>query len=160
MLNSQYARTFTEEDLTSIPAPTPRELRSHLHIQVTRGKVLKQLKKIRVDKSPGPDGIHPRLLRELADILATPIQILFSASLARGEVPSQWREATVVLIFKKGDKTDPGNYRPVSLTSVLCKTLERLIAEETVEHLRVNALTTPQQHGFTSAGHIDGGIEP
>ena len=150
VLNTQYSRTFTEEDLTSIPAPTPRELWSHLHIEVTRGKVLRQLKSIRVDKSPGPDGIHPRILRELADILATPIQILFSTSLTKGEVPSQWREATVVPIFKKGDKTDPGNYRPVSLTSVLCKTLERLIAEETVEHLRVNALTTPQQHGFTS----------
>ena len=150
VLNAHYAKTFTVEDLTDIPVPNPRELQSHLHIEVSRDKVLKLLRALRVDKSPGPDGIHPRILRELAETLATPLQILFSASLTRGEVPTQWREATVVPIFKKGDKADPGNYRPVSLTSVICKTLERLIAEETVEHLRTNALTAPQQHGFTT----------
>ena len=171
VLNAHYAKTFTVEDLTDIPVPNPRELQSHLHIVVSRNKVLKLLKALRVDKSPGPDGIHPRILRELAVTLATPLQILFSASLTRGEVPTQWREATVVPIYKKGDKADPGNYRPVSLTSVICKTLERLIAEETVEHLRTNALTAPPTAWFHhrkiygnqltgSHGRVDGGPEP
>ena len=150
VLNNQYAETFTTEDLSNVPEPPPRRVRNQLTIRVTREKVLRQLKALRADKSPGPDGIHPRVLRELAEVLATPLQILFTTSITSGEVPSQWREATVVPIFKKGNKADPSNYRPVSLTSVLCKTLERIISEEMIAHLRHNSLECPQQHGFTS----------
>ena len=62
---------------------------------------------------------------------------------------SQWKEAIVTPIFKKGCKSDPSNYRPVSLTSVVCKVLEIIISENILEHIKNNSLQCPQQHGFT-----------
>ena len=75
----------------------------------------------------GPNGIHPRVLKELADVIMGPLSIIFQRSWESGEVPVDWKLANVVPIFKKGKKEDPGNYRPVSLTSVPGKTMEKVI---------------------------------
>ena len=80
--------------------------------------------------------------------MAHPILVLFQESIKTGQVPQQWKEATVTPIFKKGDKADPANYRPVSLTSIICKVLERFIVEDTLAHLKENKLLCEQQHGF------------
>jgi len=78
-------------------------------------------------KSMGPDGIHPRVLRELAEELAKPLRIIYQQSWLTGEVSHDWRIASVTTIYKKGQKEDPGNYRPVSLTSVPGKIMEQFI---------------------------------
>jgi len=75
----------------------------------------------------GPDGIHPRVLRELAEELAKPLSITYQQSRLTGEVPDDWSIVSVTPIYKKGRKEDPGNYRPVSLTSVLGKITEWFI---------------------------------
>jgi hypothetical protein len=62
----------------------------------------------------GPDGIGPRLLKELSSGLALALAVIFNKSMSKGEVPSNWREANATPIFKKGAKSSPGNYRPVS----------------------------------------------
>jgi len=80
-------------------------------------------------KSMGPNGNHPRVLRELADVTAEQLSIIFERSWKTGEVPKDWRKASVTPIFKKGKKEDPGNYRLVSLTSIPGKTMEQLILE-------------------------------
>jgi len=69
-------------------------------------------------KSMGPDGIHPRVLRELAGEVAKPLSIIYQQCWLTGEVPDDWRIASTTRIYKKGRKEDPGNYRPVSLTLV------------------------------------------
>ena len=66
----------------------------------------------------GPDGMHPRVLRELAVVIAEPLSIVFERSWRTGEVTEDWRKASDTPMFKKGKKEDPGNYRPVSLTSI------------------------------------------
>ena len=66
-----------------------------------------------------------------------------------GDVPSDWKHANVTPIFKKGAKSDPGNYRPISLTSIPCKLFESLIKDGITEHLSVNAHINASQHGFT-----------
>ena len=62
----------------------------------------------------GPNGMHPQVQRELADVIAEPLSIIFERSWRTGEVPEHGRKANVTPIFKKGKKEDPGNYRPVS----------------------------------------------
>ncbi|KFQ72077.1 hypothetical protein N335_02796, partial [Phaethon lepturus] len=89
-------------------------------------------------KSMGPDGIHPRVLRELAEKLAKPLSIIYQQSWLRREVPEDWRLVNVTPIYKKGQKEDPGNYRPVSLTSVPGKIMEQLILRVLVGHMQDN----------------------
>jgi len=86
-----------------------------------------RLSNLDAHKSMGPDGMHPRVLRELVDVIAEPLSIIFERSWRTREVPEDWRKANVIPIFKKGKKEDPGNYRPVSLTSIPGKVMEQLI---------------------------------
>ncbi|KAF1544809.1 hypothetical protein FQV19_0013932, partial [Eudyptula minor] len=118
------------------------------------------LRHLDAHKSMGPDGIHPRVLRELAEELAKPLSIIYQQSWLTGEaitsycplsyyVPDDWRLANVTPIYKKGRKEDPGNYRPVSLTSVPGKIMERFILRALTRHERDNQGIRPSQHGFT-----------
>ncbi|KAK4826432.1 LOW QUALITY PROTEIN: hypothetical protein QYF61_009129 [Mycteria americana] len=99
-------------------------------------------------KSMGPDEIHPRVLKELAEELTKPLSIIYQQSWLTGEVPADWRLANVTPIFKKGQKEDPGNYRPVSLTSVPGKLMEQIILSAITRHVENNQGIKPSQHGF------------
>ncbi|KAK4812550.1 hypothetical protein QYF61_008895 [Mycteria americana] len=99
-------------------------------------------------KSMGPDEIHPRVLKDLAEELTKPLSIIYQQSWLTGEVPADWRLANVTPIFKKGRKEDPGNYRPVSLTSVPGKLMEQIILSAITRHVENNQGIKPSQHGF------------
>ncbi|KAK4828567.1 hypothetical protein QYF61_027657 [Mycteria americana] len=99
-------------------------------------------------KSMGPDGIHLRVLRELAEELAKPLSIIYQQSWLTGEVPDNWRLANVTPIYKKGQKEDAGNYRPVSLTLVPGKIMERFILSALNKHVQDNQGIRPSKHGF------------
>ncbi|KAK4809656.1 hypothetical protein QYF61_002553 [Mycteria americana] len=101
-----------------------------------------------IRKSMGPDEIHPRVLKELADVLTKPLSIIYQQSWLTGEVPADWRLANVTPIFKKGRKEDPGNYRPVSLTLVPGKLMEQIILSAITWHVENNQGIKPSQHGF------------
>uniref|UniRef100_A0A8C3F2F9 Reverse transcriptase domain-containing protein n=1 Tax=Chrysemys picta bellii TaxID=8478 RepID=A0A8C3F2F9_CHRPI len=117
--------------------------------EITVSEVEAKLEHLNGTKSGGPDDLHPRILKELAREIAGPLAIIFNESLNSGVVPLDWRIANVVPIFKKGKKSDPGNYRPVSLTSVVCKVLEKILKEKVVKDLEVNGNCDKLQHGFT-----------
>jgi len=97
----------------------------------------------------GPNGMHPRVLKELADVIAEPLSIIFESSWRTGEVPEDWRKASVTPIFKKGKKEDPGNYRPVSLSSIPGKMMEQLILEVIIKQVEEKKVIRSSQHGFT-----------
>jgi len=99
-------------------------------------------------KSMRPDGIHPRVLLELADELAKSLYIIYQQSWLTGEVPDDWRITSVTPIYKKGQKRDPRNYRPVSLTLVPGKVLERFIPSALTGQAKDNQGIRPSQHGF------------
>lgn len=151
ILNRYFCSVFTEEEEgNGSEGSTRGENGAEMDTSpFTRERVLKELEVIRVDKAMGPDGVHPRVLKELREVVAEPLAILFSQSLETGEVPKDWRTADVVPLYKSGNKEEAGNYRPVSLTSVVGKIMEALLKERLVEHLVVNGLQDPRQHGFT-----------
>ncbi|GAB0187551.1 mitochondrial enolase superfamily member 1 [Grus japonensis] len=97
----------------------------------------------------GPDGMHPRVLRELADVIAMLLSIIFERSWRTGEVPEDWRKANVTLVFKKDKKEDLGNYRPVSLTSIPGKVMKQLILEVISKHVEEKKVFRSGQHRFT-----------
>ena len=89
-------------------------------------------------------------LKETAAQIAPGLKILFDKSISEGKIPSQWKEANVTAIFKKGSKKSPNNYRPVSLTSICCKLFERVVRDVIVQSLEEQGLIDKDQHGFTA----------
>ena len=110
--------------------------------------VLETLQSLKPSKSPSPDGLHPKVLREIAAQIANPLSIMFRASLQTRLIPDTWKLAHVTPIYKKGKKDQKENYRPISLTSVVCRIMERLIKNVLTDHLLEHNLFTPDQYGF------------
>ena len=104
---------------------------------------------IKVHKSLGPDGVHPQVLRELLEVVAEPLSVIYQRSWRTGEVPEDWRTASVSPVFKKGKKEDLGNYRPVSLTYVPGKVMEQLVLDAISRQLGEQEVIRSTQHGFT-----------
>ena len=117
---------------------------------ITVVMVVEALKNINVNKSCGPDNLHPRLLLELSEIIALPVTILFNATMKEGHLPNDWKMAFITGIFKKGSRHLPDNYRPISLTSILCKIMEKFIRDSVVIHLQEEGLLSTKQYGFIS----------
>ena len=104
-------------------------------IQISVKGIEKLLKSLNPHKAAGPDQFKPIVLQILHAELAPILQVIFQKSLDSGKLPYIWKEANVSPIFKKGDKSDPANYRPISLTCVLCKVLEHIVASNLTKHL-------------------------
>ncbi|KFV78073.1 RNA-directed DNA polymerase from mobile element jockey, partial [Struthio camelus australis] len=102
---------------------------------VKEDQVRDLLSRLDIHKSMGPDGMHPRVLRQLADVIARPLSILLERSWRSGEVPEDWKKTNVTPVFKKGKKEESGNSRPVSLTSIPGKVMEQLILEVITKHV-------------------------
>ena len=153
LLNKFFCSVFTVEDVTNMPVlPCRPFLGSTLSdVVITAQEVCSKLLNLNVTGAPGPDGLHPRILKELAHQIAPPLAQIFNACIITSSVPSEWRHAVVVPIFKKGKKQSASNYRPISLTSVVCKTMEAVMRDKIMHHLKENNLLSPHQHGFRPA---------
>jgi hypothetical protein len=113
-------------------------------------EVMYELLKLDGSKSCGPDGIKPRILKIAAKELASPLCRLFNLSYSNGKLPSDWSIANISPLYKRGTKSDPKNYRPVSLTSIICKLMEKLVRKRLTKHLDKYDLIIDNQHGFRS----------
>ena len=131
------------------PPPLPRLAASNLEtVLITEDTVRRYLRGVNVRKAPGPDGVSPHLLKHCADELTTPLTNIFQRCLATRTWPSQWKEARVTPVHKKKKRSEPKNYRPISLLSVLSKTFERIIGEQVTRFLDEHHLQSQRQFGF------------
>ncbi|GAB0180769.1 mitochondrial enolase superfamily member 1 [Grus japonensis] len=109
--------------------------------------VCELLQKLDPYKSMGPDNIHPRVLRELTDVVAKPLSIIFKKSWRSGNAPEEWKKVNVTSLYKKSLKEDPGNYRPISLTSIPGKVMERILLGAITSQIK--HVIGKSQHRFT-----------
>ena len=107
--------------------------------------IANKIKKMKDNKSPGVDGIPPKLLKEIVEQISTPLAKCFNLSLEEEIVPSEWKEANITPLFKKGSRNKPENHRPVSLTSVVCKLLirkhQQLCSKKNLSNYHYNIIT-------------------
>ena len=149
MLSSFFSSVFTKEPQGSIPDIPLKSKNIITELQVTED-VTKKLKDLNPSKSCGPDAMHPRLLKELAEAVCVPLTVIFNKSLSLGKLPSVWKEANILAIYKKGNRKQPGSYRPVSLTCIPCKVLESFVRAEIISHMKQEMLFSQRQFGFIS----------
>lgn len=150
LLNSFFQSVFTNEseiprDMTINQRVDPDEHLNDIIFSVS--DVSKLLSDINPNKSPGPDKINPKLLKSCPS-LAKPLYMIFRQSLDSGVLPIEWKNSNISPIFKKGQRSQPCNYRPVALTSIVCKMMETLIKRAITSHLDSKQLLSVHQHGF------------
>lgn len=121
-------------------------------IMVTNEGVQKLLQGLSPYKPNGPDELSPCVLKELHHKIAPVLTHTFRLSLETGIVPEDGKEATVSPVFKKGLKSKPSNYKPISLTCIASKLLEHIVVSNLMSFLDKNNLLSQFQHGFRS-GH-------
>ncbi len=148
ILNNYFSSVFTKEP-DDVPELEQRNYTNFLQdVKITNDIVNKKLIKLNASKAQGPDGIHPRLIKEIANELTTPLTLLFKASIEHKSLPTDWKNATVSAIHKKGSRKQPSNYRPVSLTCISCKVLESIVRDSIIDHMKENNLFSDSQFGF------------
>ena len=139
---------LSQDDLYQPPPITLLQHNQMPNIIFDPSKIKHVLKAIKLS-SPGPDNLHPFALKNSSDELAIPLSIIFTRSYQFSALPSSWLTSLVRPIYKgSGPRTSANNYRPVSLTSLVCKTMETIIKDCMLEHLISHSLITPYQHGF------------
>ncbi|MBN3300038.1 RTJK polymerase, partial [Amia calva] len=119
VLNEYFTEVFTKEKTDDMPQVDNQSSQTLREIRINEGEVQKGLAELKTNKSPETDGIFPTVLKEMRDIIYRPLTQLFQMTLRTGDVPTAWKTANVIPIHKKGDKTEPGNYRPISLTCII-----------------------------------------
>ena len=147
VLASFFSSVFTNEQDMNLEPPHYCQA-SIGELLIVQQEVMHELGKLDTSKSTGPDDIHPRVLREAKEAIAVPLTHIFQESLNSGSLPRDWKIAYISAIHKKGPKNLAENYRPVSLTSIVVKTLERIIRAAITAHMRTHSLFSPKQFGF------------
>ena len=149
ILNDQFSSVFnSSEDSSTIKELLSPACTSMPNIDIDTNGVRKLLAGLNIHKAAGPDGITTRILKDFSTELAPVFTTLFQASISQGTLPVDWKKADVAPIYKKGMKNCAANYRPVSLTSVVCKVMEHIVCSNIMRHCDRHHILTDAQHGF------------
>ena len=147
ILNNQYVSVFTRSQGDDKETEEDIEVRLE-DVSITPERIAESIDKLKEELASGPDGIPARVIKELKDEIKKTLALLFRQSIDNGVIPEEWRDAEVTPLFKKGSKADPANYRPVSLTVIVGKLMERLVKDALMEHVEKNGHLSDAQHGF------------
>eukprot|EP00745_Piridium_sociabile_P040062 TRINITY_DN76314_c0_g1_i2.p1 TRINITY_DN76314_c0_g1~~TRINITY_DN76314_c0_g1_i2.p1 ORF type:complete len:1167 (+),score=240.29 TRINITY_DN76314_c0_g1_i2:25-3525(+) len=148
ILIDQFKSVFTKDDGDSGPLHDQPVQDNIQNITVVTAGVAKLLKALNPAKACGPDRIPNIVLKSCADVLAPALRCIFQQSLDTGDLPRDWRSANIACAFKKGDKHQAENYRPISLTSVASKLLEHIVCHHLHKFFDQLNVLTPLNHGF------------
>lgn len=146
----QFESVYTLLDQNTIKPTLPLETYSRTEITniiFTAEKVETAITSLKPNSSPGPDEITPVFLKNCVQVLKEPLSHLLNTIMSTGDFPLAWKRAVVTPIYKKGNKQHAENYRPISLTSALCKCMEKIVAKELTDFLLESVLPA-EQHGF------------
>ena len=154
-LNNQFVSVFTSEDQSPLPCITNKSIPDISQLLINVDGVFDLLTKINPYKAAGPDGIPPRLLIETAYQMAPLLTFIFQSSYDQGQLPKDWKFANITPIYKKGNRTDPANYWPISLTGICSKILEHIIYSFISTHLSNYNILNSNQHGFHQGQSCD-----
>ena len=146
-IHRQLAVMIIHINIPKLPGPHYPPI---ANLDITTTGVERLLARLDPNKASGPDNISCRILKELAVELAPALTAIFNQSIDSGSLPTEWTKANVTPIYKKGNKNQAENYRPVSLTCVACKVLEHIICSHMHKHLEQHDILTSLQHGFRS----------
>ena len=154
-LTMHFSSVFTREDTSSLTVPETKfngsEEEKLGQLSVTPEVVASKINNMKENKSPGVDGLSPKILKETVEQISKPLAHVFNMSMQEGIVPLEWKEANTIPLLKKGSRNKSVNYRPVSLTSVICKLLETIIRDHMIDFLVKHKLINSSQHGFLKA---------
>jgi len=152
LFNESFGKVFTKERLEDMPKAKCEykdcQKSGLCDIVINEEIVMDKLKRLRDDKASGADELVPRFLSKIENELVQPLTRLFKKIVENETVPRDWKDANVIPIFKGGTKSSATNYRPISLTSQLCKVFEAIVRDQVVKYLEDNRLIRDSQHGF------------
>ena len=110
--------------------------------------VEKQISKLKINKSSGPDNISNKIIKACSTCFLTPLTMIYNSAFISGMYPTSWKQAKVIAMYKKGSHSDPNNYRPISLLSSFGKILERLIYDQMMSFIKKHSILFVYQYGF------------
>lgn len=156
ILNNAFSSVFTREDVTSCPNIGTLSEIIMPQINITESGIISLLNNRKVSSASDHVGFNNKLLKSTSQSISGILRALFSQSLSSGQIPNDWRTAKVIPIFKSGDRSSPLNYRPISLTSTVCKLLEHIIHSQIMKYLEEHNIIFKYQHGFRKGYSCDG----
>lgn len=156
LFSETFSGVFTVEDPpASYPSVrSPRISESLCDLTFRQEDIKKYIFKLRSESAPGLDGLTACFFKKCADLVCLPLSIIMDSCFASSRLPTQWLQASVTPIFKKGNKLDPLNYRPISLTSIACKIMESIISEKIRTFMLDRGIIPREQHGFVPGRSI------
>ena len=153
--NNYFKSAFTSEDTPFTPHIARVSFPDMPPISISIEEVYHQLSNLQSNKASGPDKIPAYLLNKTASLITPILFLIFQLPLNQGILPSDWKTANIIPIYKKGNRSQRSNYKPVSLTSICCKALEHIIYSHVSHHLQAHGILCEEQHGFQTGKSCD-----
>ena len=149
ILQQNYLKVFSNPT-QDVPIVTEKRNSSMIleDFQFSENDIIKAIEAIPIASAAGPDKIPAIILRECKIELSIPLYMIWRKSLDTGEIPEEYKEQSIIPIFKKGNKSVPANYRPVSLTSHIIKIFERIVRSKMADFIDNTSILTNEQYGF------------
>ena len=150
LLNEHFASIVHDSTNTNCLVPSQASIDTSFQIQLpSEGEVIQLLQSTKSKASAGPDEFPGHLIKNFAISLGPSISQIFNASIIQSTVPNEWKKANICPIWKnKGSKSDPINYRPISIIPILGRTLEKIVARQLANYCEAENVIPEEQYGF------------